>query len=162
MSAPMATAAEPPATNPSDRGPCDRERAAGDLVQALMGVKGWFRESNRWAYPRFSNASLVALALVERSGQARVSELAEAARVDVSVVSRQVQQLEQSGLVVREADPHDRRAHLVSISDKGREVLVDGRARLESVVLERLSGWDPEELTAFATTLRSLLQDLGG
>jgi DNA-binding MarR family transcriptional regulator len=140
----------------------DRERAAGDLVQALMGVKGWFRESNRWAYPHFSNASLVALALVERSGQARVSELAEAARVDVSVVSRQVQQLEQSGLVVREADPHDRRAHLVSISDKGREVLVDGRARLESVVVERLSGWDPEELTAFAATLRSLLQDLGG
>jgi DNA-binding MarR family transcriptional regulator len=127
------------------------QAAVAELLASLMRVKGWLHESHRWLHTNHSRASMVGLALLERHAPARVGELAEAARVDVSVISRQLQQLESDGLVEREPDPADRRASLLTLSAAGREVLDTGRARLASLVEERLAGREPEELTAFPT-----------
>lgn len=137
-----------------------QESAARELLASLIGVKGWFRESSRWAYPQHSTASLLTLGLLDRCGPCRVSALAEVARLDVSVVSRQLAQLVQSGLVTRRPDPDDGRAHLVSLSDQGRAVLAEGHAGLAHGVAERLAHWPPDELTALAGTLQRLLDDL--
>jgi DNA-binding MarR family transcriptional regulator len=137
-----------------------RQLATRDLLRSLMAVRGWFRDSNRWVYPRHSNASLAVLASIGEREPVRISDLAETIRVDVSVVSRQVQGLDQDGLVERRCDPNDGRAQLISLSDEGRRVFTEGRARLESRVAEQLGEWEPEELAAFALTLRRLLDDL--
>lgn len=136
------------------------EAATRDLLTALVGVKGWFRESTRWAYPHQSTAGLLTLALLERCGPARVSTVAEAARLDVSVISRQLAQLEQAGLVSRRPDPEDGRAHLVSLSDEGTAVLRDGRSGMASEMVDRLAHWPPEQLTELAATLHRLVADL--
>jgi DNA-binding MarR family transcriptional regulator len=146
----LSTATAPPA----------RAAAVRDAISALLEVRGWYRETHRWASPDRPAASLWALALVEAHGPARVGELAEHARLDVSVVSRQLQQLEREGLVERSRDPEDGRAHLVRLSDGGRAVLAEGRANLDAVATERLRGWDTQQLTTLAASLRQLLSDL--
>jgi DNA-binding MarR family transcriptional regulator len=63
---------------------------------------------------------------------ARLSELAQAAGVDISTASRQVGALVEVGFVRRTADPTDRRAALHELTDEGRELwtrLVDARRR---------------------------------
>jgi DNA-binding MarR family transcriptional regulator len=139
-----------------------RDEITRDLLTSLREVKGWFRDVSRVVHPGYPSNVLPSLALVERLGAARVSALAEAARVDVSVVSRQVQALENDGLVVRAADPSDRRASLVSLSEAGRRELEQARARMEALVEERLSGWSTAELADATRILSALVDDLRG
>src|SRR3712207_4253603 len=132
--------------NTATRSDVSRHEITRDLLTSLREVKVWFRDVSRVVHPGYPSNVLPSLALVERLGAARVSALAEAARVDVSVVSRQVQALESDGLVVRAADPNDRRASLVSLSEAGRQVLDEGRTRMEDLVEERLARWSTSDL----------------
>ena len=138
----------------------ERSAAARDLLTSLMGVKAWLRETQQWLYGNHSQTALFALALVDRHGPCRVTALAEVARVDASVVSRQIAHLEKIGLVERLPDPADGRAHLVSISAEGASVLEQGRERLAGMVDERLQGWSPDEILAFSDDLRRVLAAL--
>ncbi|HLN76856.1 MAG TPA: MarR family transcriptional regulator [Nocardioidaceae bacterium] len=137
-----------------------RESAATELLRALTGLKGWFREIQQGVYDGHSAASLMMLALLERNGPSRVTDLAEVARVDASVVSRQAAQLEAAGLVERSADPSDGRAHRLGVAPAGEEVLRRGRERLVRLLAERLEAWPPEELVEYAATTARLLTDL--
>ena len=139
----------------------DRREAVRDLLKSLSELKGWFRETAA-AQPDGTTAAHATLALLEGRSPARVSELADAARLDLSVVSRQVHQLESAALVDRRPDPTDRRASLVGITDAGRAVLAERRQCLGSLVSDRLVGWAPEDLTAIALGLRRLVDDLSG
>jgi DNA-binding MarR family transcriptional regulator len=149
--------------NPTDQtGPeqSAREAASRDLMATLMGVKSWIRDAHKWLYSGHTPTTLMSLALLERCGPARVSALAEEARVDTSVVSRQLAQLEQHGLVERSPDPEDGRAHRVTLTEQGRQVLADGRDRLARMVTERLEGWDAGEIRGVVSGLQRLLDDL--
>jgi DNA-binding MarR family transcriptional regulator len=134
-----------------------REQATRDLLSCLMSVKAWIRDTNRWLYANHSPASLFALALLDRNGPSRVSDLAEVARVDASVVSRQVSTLEQQGYVARTPDPADGRAHRLSLTPAGAKVLEDGRERLVGVVTERLDDWSADDIATFSARLQTLL-----
>ncbi len=61
-------------------------------------------------------------------GEHRLSELAELRNVDQSVISRQIGDLSDRGLVCRRPDPADRRASLVRLTPDG--LLLLERARL--------------------------------
>src|SRR5437660_2813135 len=54
-------------------------------------------------------------------GPARLSDLAQRVGVDISTLSRQVHHLEAAGLVGRSVMEEDRRAALLSVTDKGRD-----------------------------------------
>ena len=101
-------------------------------------------------------ATLATLALIERHGPARVSDLAEVARVDTSVVSRLAKSLEQSGLVERHSDPVDGRAHRLEIAAAGREALEAGRREMAEHMADRLDGWTDEELHELNGSLQTL------
>jgi DNA-binding MarR family transcriptional regulator len=57
-------------------------------------------------------------------------------------MTRLVSALERDGLVTRTPDPSDRRSQLVAATERGREILVAGRARRVEA-LERLLGRVP-------------------
>ena len=135
----------------------ERSAAAREVLTSLMGVKTWLRETQQWLYGNHSPTALFALSLVDRHGPCRVTALAEEARVDASVVSRQIAHLEQVGLLERQPDPADGRAHLVSISPEGAAVLEQGRERLAAMVDERLQDWSPDQLLTFSDDLRRVL-----
>jgi DNA-binding MarR family transcriptional regulator len=126
-----------------------------------MELKGWVRRLGQQLRTEHPTASLAALALIERQGPARVSDLADVARVDASVVSRIAKTLEQSGLVERHSDPADGRAHRLEISAAGRQVLAAGRREMAEHLATRLDGWTDEELEQLNAALLRLLRDLG-
>jgi DNA-binding MarR family transcriptional regulator len=67
-----------------------------------------------------------------RSEKLSVNDLAEILRLDKSTVSRSVDNLVNTGLVLREPDPEDRRYVTLRLSEKGGVVFADLERRMES------------------------------
>lgn len=77
-------------------------------------------------------------------------------------MTTQVRRLEDSGLVSRITDPADARAVLISITDRGREVLTRVRADRGAIIdpyLERLQGDDRDALVDAVRVMRKILDD---
>jgi DNA-binding MarR family transcriptional regulator len=72
--------------------------------------------------------------------------------------------LEEAGLVVRAADPQDRRCSLVSISDDGRALLGAMRERKDAFLARRIDALDAadrEALERAAAILERMLGEAG-
>jgi DNA-binding MarR family transcriptional regulator len=95
-----------------------------------------------------------------RDGPARISQLAERIGLDVSTTSRKVAELEADGLVVRADDPRDRRAAVVSPSDRAVELIRHLRAVRRRAFERLLAGWDDADRARLADLLERLVADL--
>ena len=105
--------------------------------------------------------STAALATIERHGPLTPSELAQRERVQRPTVTRVLTRLEEAGLVVRAADPQDRRCSLVSISDDGRALLGAMRERKDAFLARRIDALEPadrEALDRAAAILERMLE----
>lgn len=102
------------------------------------------------------------LADVVARGECRVSDLAEHRVVDVSVVSRQIAQLQKVGLVNRRPSPSDGRVALISPTERGIEVLADWKRRQAELIRAALDDWDDERLAAANAVLSDLVAAIRG
>lgn len=111
--------------------------------------------------PRSDFLTLARLAGVTQDGEAcRSSDLAHAVGLDPSTMSRRVASLIDRGLVERETDPGDRRAHRLRITAAGEEALTTERARRVALVTDALAGWDEADRTELARLLGKLSDTL--
>ncbi|SCK22921.1 DNA-binding transcriptional regulator, MarR family [Streptomyces sp. SceaMP-e96] len=94
------------------------------------------------------------LSALARTGPRSAADLAPDVGVDRSGVTRRASRLEAAGLIRREADPDDRRAHLLVLTEQGQRAVADLRARLAAHIMASLSSWPPGEAEAFAQHLR--------
>ena len=105
---------------------------------------------------RSAAALLRHLALAE---PVRAGELASRLAVEASHVTRQVQQLERTGHIIRVPDPDDGRAQLIQLTDAGRGTVermrVVGCLGLQQV----LGGWPAEDLGTLAVLFRRMVED---
>jgi DNA-binding MarR family transcriptional regulator len=62
-------------------------------------------------------------------GTCGISQLSERFDITNAATSQLVDKLVQSGLIQREEDPHDRRAKLLNLTDKGKEIIQQGTER---------------------------------
>jgi len=111
-----------------------------------------------------SPSQAAALTTIERHGPLTPSELAERERVQRPTVTRVLARLEEAGLVVRAADPRDRRCSLVTISDDGRALLESARARKDAFLARRIDALEPadrEALDRAAALLERMLEEGG-
>lgn len=126
------------------------EHEAGVFVRRAKRVVG---QRARSVHPDLAGASYLMLAWLTREGPVRASALAEVFGVDKGAISRQVQNLEDLGLVVRTPDPADGRATLVAASEEAvsrlEAIARDRRQQLD----ERLADWTEDELATFAGML---------
>ena len=129
------------------------------LVRALYAAGSVNREVLRRAVPEQAPAALYVLALVQRGEADRVSAIADRLRVDASVASRQARALELQGLLRREADASDGRAHCLRVTDAGQATLDDAQRRIVDAFSEILSGWEPDEIAALSRALGRLRDD---
>lgn len=126
------------------------EQELGVLIRRIKRV---IAERARMVHADLPPPSYLMLGWIAEQGPLRASALVEEFAVDKAAVSRQVQHLEELGLVERTADPDDGRASLLSASADAvrrlRKVEVARRGLLD----ERLADWTAEELERFATEL---------
>ncbi|MEU6478128.1 MarR family transcriptional regulator [Streptomyces sp. NPDC047017] len=99
------------------------------------------------------------LSALARTGPRSAADLAPDAGVDRSGVTRRASRLEEAGLVRREMDPADRRAHLLILTERGRRAVAELRTRLAAHIMASLSSWPPGEAEAFARRLRSFVDE---
>jgi DNA-binding MarR family transcriptional regulator len=121
----------------------------------------------RSAGVRLDRAGAALLSKLSTGGDSlRVTDLAEMLGVDAPTVTRKVQQLERSGMVVRQADPDDRRATRIRLTPAGRRTLEKVRRARRAWLDQLLKGWGDAELSTLADLLGrfadDLVQDLEG
>jgi len=63
---------------------------------------------------------------LHHKGAFGMSEISERFEITPAAASQLVHKLVQNGFVAREEDPHDRRAKLLNLTDKGRDVIQQG------------------------------------
>ncbi len=90
---------------------------------------------------------------IGEQGPLRLSTLAASVYLDVSTISRQVQDLEQAGWVLRERDPLDRRASLLRLTERGQTVLAAGQEQRANSLRQLLSDWSEDQRQALAEQL---------
>ena len=89
----------------------------------------------------------------------RPARLAEALRVTPRAVTDVVDGLVTRGYAERKADPNDRRAQIVSITDAGREAVVRAHQNRTVLVSERLSVLSPSEREELLDLLRRVNEE---
>lgn len=96
------------------------------------------------------------LNMIAKEKKSRVVKLAECMDVKSSAVTVMLDRLELLGFVKREPDESDRRAVVVTITEKGQDILEEGHRRSKLLLAEHLSILKPEELQIFAEYYRML------
>ncbi len=128
------------------------EAAIVALLRRANDPRG-FQRIHQMAGIDIERAGAVMLARIEELQPARLSDLADAAGVEVSTASRQVARLVEQGYAQRTADPADARAALHELTDKG----IEARRKLRTTGIaffERaLSDFTADEQAALAELL---------
>jgi DNA-binding MarR family transcriptional regulator len=144
-------------------------RTAAELIEVLRDVIAQGRLARHLVDADAARADLpfalhtgqaVLLRLLADGGEQRLGVLACALELDASVVSRRVTVLEEAGLLVRRADPEDRRAQLVVLTDAGAEALRRHQEARAEWMAEALSHRSDDEVARIVGDLRGLLTDL--
>lgn len=95
-------------------------------------------------------------------GPSRPSELASYFRIGKATAGRQLGWLEQLGLIVRQPDPEDGRAHRFQLTEDGEQRLSRERDKRQHMLREQLSTWPETDVAALGTLLERLNETLAG
>lgn len=104
-------------------------------------------------------AAVAILRHIAESDPVRPGVLAVRLSVEASHVTRQLGQLERSGYVVRVADPDDRRAQRVQLTDAGLVAVERIREASRQGVGLALADWTPDERKQLAALFSRLVHD---
>ncbi|MFE5892120.1 MarR family winged helix-turn-helix transcriptional regulator [Streptomyces sp. NPDC056462] len=104
-------------------------------------------------------AAVAILRRLAESAPMRPGVLAGLLAVEASHVTRQVHQLERAGYVIRTADPHDRRAQRVELTDAGRAAVDRIREAARAGMRLALADWSDEDLRQLAELFHRLVDD---
>lgn len=124
--------------------------AIGEAVYALA------TELVRQMPRDMSLTSVATLSTLVRRGPRRVTELAASEGVAQPSMTALVTSLEREGLVERRADPRDKRAALVTITERGRDYVANRRRVGAGLVSSTLTELSDDERTALADAVGAL------
>lgn len=141
----MTRSAEIPSTHPEQNGSAETDEILTYAADLISVSSRFARRASARTYAGRSMVAWRTLGSLDFDGPQRVTELASRERVTQSTMSEIVARLEADDCVTREKDPSDGRAHLVIITDTGRNELYDNRrnaAQNLRPALERLTEFD--------------------
>jgi len=123
-------------------------------------MRGWglFAKSTGLSMPQFS-----ILMQLHHKGACGMSEISERFEVTPAAASQLVDKLVQSGFIVREEDPNDRRAKLLNLTDKGRELIKQGieeRYRWVDQLSERLTAGERTQVSEALNIMTRVAREL--
>ena len=128
-----------------------------DLAQQLDDAVVGLRAAT---LPRagLSLTAAATLARLQRSGPARLTELASAEGVSQPSMTALIARLADQGLVRRAADPHDGRAVVLTLTPAGGEVLAQRRAERTRQITGPLAGLSEDDVRRIADALPALIR----
>lgn len=101
-----------------------------------------------------------ALAHLARAGVVRQTELADRMGLEAMTVTGYLDRLEAKGMVTRAADPRDRRAKLVQLTDDAARMLARIAPLSAAIRADAAQGVAPEDWTRFLETLARVRANL--
>lgn len=114
-------------------------RSAVNLAVAPLGMT-----ESRWT----------ALMLLKKTGEGCTQQtLASKLSIEMSSLSRTLNQLQQQGLIERRTDPEDKRVHCLWLTPEGAEMVEALAVRIGTIRDEIYAGISEAELDAFASVL---------
>lgn len=93
------------------------------------------------------------LAQISHHAPVRLSVLADLMEVDKSTLTPPAKRLEARGFIVREPDPADSRAQLVSVSRAGKQAIRKLWQARAAIVAELMEDWSTADIKSLATHL---------
>ncbi|MBR7828057.1 winged helix-turn-helix transcriptional regulator [Actinospica sp. MGRD01-02] len=122
----------------------------------VHGLKRFYSDSEEIDH----GASMV-LGVLFRRGPSRPSEIAQHTNLDLSTVSRHARFQEDAGRLVKVADPADRRAHRLALTDEGVDHVAEmWRRRIERLAVA-VGHWSAEDARTLSQLAERLAGDLG-
>ena len=123
-------------------------------------MRGWglFAKSTGLSMPQFS-----VMMQLHHKGACGMSEVSERFEITPAAASQLVDKLVQSGFIVREEDPSDRRAKVLNITDKGRELIqrgIEERYRWVDQLVEKLTAEQKAKVSEALVLLTEAAQEI--
>jgi DNA-binding MarR family transcriptional regulator len=136
-------------------------RLEGELGVLHRRLKCVFDAQARAIDPGLQPNAYLILAWLGERGPARPSAIAETFALDKGAVSRLLTHLDELGLIVRAADPTDRRATVISASEEAVRRMAGMTDSIRRHRDDRLSAWTDDQLTGFVGALAEYNRTLG-
>ncbi|OUE09890.1 HTH-type transcriptional repressor NicR [Clavibacter michiganensis] len=149
-----------------EEAPDDAARTGAALERAVLAITRWAsrpdvrRRMLADEGGAFSATDTWLLGHLMECGATRMRVLADWQGVDKSTMTAHVQRLEARGLVVREADPGDRRAVLVRATPDARRALDRNSATARALLGELVGKWSARERTELTRLLGRLVAEI--
>ena len=123
-------------------------------------MRGWgrFAKSAGLSMPQFG-----LLMQMHHKGACGMSDVSERFEITPAAASQLVDKLVQSGLIQRVEDPHDRRAKLLSLTDKGRDLIQQGieeRYRWVDELSDKLTAGERVQISEALDIMTRVAQDM--
>lgn len=134
------------------------DRLEGAISELISRIRRFYAQIADEVSPGMLPGTFKLLATIGRIGPTTSSTLAHRLTADKGMISRQIGELENLGLIERTADPDDRRSRLISLTSEGRKRLDAARGPYGRMLSHTLAQWPTESiddltdlLTAFAS-----------
>ena len=125
------------------------------LFTAQQKLRTYLKKMMTKENVRVTTAQAGILFLLKQKDGRTMSELSQILSIDNSTITGLVDRLEKTGLVRRDASPHDRRASHVFINLQGIEEVDKAKRVIRMVNQEIKNGFSAEELESFNRILKS-------
>ena len=129
---------------------CAVEHQLGVLLRRSRALSA---EMSRVVHPELEAGAYSLLVRICEVAPARSTDLAAYFGVGKATISRQLKVLEELGLIERAPDPLDGRAHLLDLTDEGRQRLDRARTARQDRFYALLATWPEEDVRSLAQML---------
>jgi MarR family transcriptional regulator, temperature-dependent positive regulator of motility len=127
-----------------------RDALVEDLYRQLNALIRRSRELGNDLHPGLSLVGYTFLSMVETTPEIRAADLADVLSLDKSIVSRQLNQLFDAGLLDREGGRPGRRGDPLSLTAAGRRALATDAKRVRRQLTHWIEDWKDGDVAALA------------
>lgn len=135
-----------------------------ELIESVRSVMIQAKNRHRSMEQTSEHGRVSVLFTLSKLGPMRASALAKECSLDLSTVSRHLRVLEDEGHIAKSADPDDKRAFQVGLTERGQGFVQEfWRARVAAVHTALSDGaWSADEVRTLAKLLDRFVRDTEG